>query len=99
MLFCRSAKRRFVIYRNVAMLLEPSRSWRARVFMGCRRRNLHALPSARFTDIRLENPKSCQHPGHSGKVSSFAEKHVINLQMEYVFFLAKLLLLSDRLSV
>lgn len=26
-------------------------------------------------------PKSCQHPGHTGKVTSFAGKHVINFQM------------------
>ena len=45
--------------------------------------------------------KSCQYPGHTGKVTSMAGKHVINFQMadEICFLFAKLLLLSDRVSV
>ena len=92
---------RVIIYRNVAMLLEPSLSWLARAgtrgMLVTQLTRIAICPRHRPLPGRFYRaPKSCQ-------VSSLAGKHVINFQMavEICFLFGKtiLLLLSDRVSV
>ena len=92
---------RVIIYRNMAMLLNPSLSWLARA-------DTRGMLVTQLTLITIcprhrplpgsfyRAPKSCQ-------VTSLAGKHVINFQMavETCFLFGKtiILLLSDRVSV
>lgn len=71
-------------YRNAEMLRKPNSSWRERVFAVCRRTNSRAWPSAQSTDTLgrfWRAPKSCQYPGHTGKIASVSGRHVINFKM------------------
>ena len=105
--FCRSATWTFlricrvIIYRNVAMLLEPSLSWLARAgtrgMLVTQLTRIAICPRHRPLPGRFYRaPKSCQ-------VTSLAGKHVINFQMavEICFLFGKtiILLLSNRVSV
>ena len=74
-----------VICRNVATLLKAHMSWLEQALAICRRPRLLEWPFAR-------GPKSCQYPGHTGKVASVAGRHRSKLSKwttKYAYCLAK----------